>query len=447
MALSLGCGLFERRPDRPTGTPAAATEIAATPTPLAPAYVPPECQGRTLATVDPADAGAPTPTADGVPALTRDDQQAILRAVLATVEQVYIDPTRLGAEWQSAVEALTARTDAGLERQAFYDEIQALISVLGDEHSQFESPAEVKAAEAALAGTAEQVGIGVLAMGIPEAGLVTVLKVYGGSPAERAGIEAHDNLLSVDGAPLIQGGIPQPWRLRGPECTMLVVSVATPGEPARQVTLVRHRYAVDQVIEARLLPTLDGSRIGYVFLPSFFDERIPSQVEAALQAFGPLDGLVIDNRMNDGGSSSVLEPVLSLFTSGNVGEYVSRTGSRPLTIVPRDVQGSQSLPLIVLIGEDTASYGEVFAGVLQDGRRARLVGEATAGNVETLHGYSFDDGSRLWIAEERFLPVGSRAVWEGVGVQPDVPVSAAWHTFTSDDDPAVAAALSLLAHE
>ncbi len=96
--------------------------------------------------------------------------------------------------------------------------------------------------------------------------------------------------------------------------------------------------------------------------------------------------------------------MLSLFTSGNVGEYISRSGSRPLSINPQDVQGSQSLPLVVLIGEDTVSYGEVFAGVLQDRGRARLVGEPTAGNVETLHGYSFDDGSRLWIAQERFVP-------------------------------------------
>jgi len=85
--------------------------------------------------------------------------------------------------------------------------------------------------------------------------------------------------------------------------------------------------------------------------------------------------------------------------------------------------------------------------VLRDDGRARLVGQTTAGNVETLHGYTFDDGSRLWIAEERFVPAVSLAGWEGIGVQPDVEVVAPWHTYSVEDDPVLAAALQLLAGE
>jgi len=51
------------------------------------------------------------------------------------------------------------------------------------------------------------------------------------------------------------------------------------------------------------------------------------------------------------------------------------------------VNGSQQIPLVVLIGQATASYGEVFAGVLKDIGRAYLIGETTDGNVETLWGY------------------------------------------------------------
>jgi C-terminal processing protease CtpA/Prc len=75
------------------------------------------------------------------------------------------------------------------------------------------------------------------------------------------------------------------------------------------------------------------------------------------------------------------------------------------------------------------------------------VGQTTAGNVEILHGCTFEDGSRLWIAEERFVPAVSLAGWEGIGVRPDVEVIAPWHSFTAENDPAVAAALHLLAGE
>ena len=57
----------------------------------------------------------------------------------------------------------------------------------------------------------------------------------------------------------------------------------------------------------------------------------------------------------------------------------------------------------------TVSYGEVFAGVLQDLGRARLVGQTTLGNVERPHTVDFDDGSRLWLAVERFDPLNSHA--------------------------------------
>jgi len=81
--------------------------------------------------------------------------------------------------------------------------------------------------------------------------------------------------------------------------------------------------------------------------------------------------------------------------------------------------------------------------VMQDLGRAKLVGKSTLGNVEILHGYSFDDGSRVWIAEERFDPLVSHAHWEGNGIHPDVQAYADWDTFTFETDPAIAAALAL----
>jgi C-terminal processing protease CtpA/Prc len=104
------------------------------------------------------------------------------------------------------------------------------------------------------------------------------------------------------------------------------------------------------------------------------------------------------------------------------------------------------VPLVVLVSEETVSYGEVFSGVLRDAGRARIVGQATLGNVEILHGYYFDDGSRLWIAEETFTPVNSQANWEQTGIIPDVEAHADWDTFTFENDPGVAAAVTLLGH-
>jgi len=90
--------------------------------------------------------------------------------------------------------------------------------------------------------------------------------------------------------------------------------------------------------------------------------------------------------MNSGGSSKVLLPALSYFTSGTLGHLVSRTTRRPLQITADPINNSQEVPMIILVSKDTVSYGEVFSGALQDMGRARIVGQRTLGHVETLHG-------------------------------------------------------------
>ena len=59
---------------------------------------------------------------------------------------------------------------------------------------------------------------------------------------------------------------------------------------------------------------------------------------------------------------------------------------------------------MVLVGSGSASFGEIFAGVLQDSGRAHIIGTTTDGNVEILWGYDFDDGSQMWLASETFRP-------------------------------------------
>lgn len=234
---------------------------------------------------------------------------------------------------------------------------------------------------------------------------------------------------------------------RGPECSAATLKVKSPGQEARHLTIIRARVTAPMPVYARLVPTADGRRIGYIFLPTFLDLTIPDQVKKALEDFGPLDGLVLDNRMNGGGSSKVLIPMLGYFTFGTLGHFVNRTRRRPLEIVAAPINNSQKVPLVVLVGKDTVSYGEVFAGILRDVGRAKVVGQTTAGRVETLQGHTFPDGSKAWIATESFDPVNSHTGWQGRGVKPDVEAHRNWDEVTFENDPALVVALKLLARQ
>jgi C-terminal processing protease CtpA/Prc len=138
---------------------------------------------------------------------------------------------------------------------------------------------------------------------------------------------------------------------------------------------------------------------------------------------------------------------MEFFVHGKLGDFVSRTDSRPLELDANEIQNSQTVPLIVMVSEDTASFGEIFAGLLRDAGRARIVGETSLGNVEVLQGYGFEDGSQIWLAAETFHSAFSDANWEETGIVPDVQAFAEWDTFYFETDPSISAAVNLLGHQ
>jgi carboxyl-terminal processing protease len=417
-------------------TPTATLTLTPTPTPLIPAFIPPECASVPLATVSPDAALHATPEFQ-VTEISKDEQLRILEELGNIVEDIYVYPDFNGKDWNGIQATYRARIEAGLDAQSFYNEMSAMIEELGDEHSFFLSPIEVAEAEAELRGDIQFVGVGIFVQPDFERGRLIVISTYPGSPAEFGGIQHHDSILFVE--PIN--------RLRGPQCSAVKVTVQSPGEAPRDVMLVRYAIQGNVPIDARLVSTTDGSKIGYIFIPSFFDETLPRQIENALNEFGPLDGLILDVRMNGGGSSSVAYPIMEFFLNGKVGDFVSRTESRALEIDANEIQNSQTVPLVVMVSQDTVSFGEIFAGVMRDSGRAQIVGETSLGNVEVLHGYDFDDGSQIWLAAETFDSAFSDANWEETGIVPDVQAFAEWDTFYFETDPSLAAAVNLLGHQ
>jgi hypothetical protein len=64
------------------------------------------------------------------------------------------------------------------------------------------------------------------------------------------------------------------------------------------VTVVRFAVSGSLPVDARPVPTTDGSRVAYIFLPSFFDRTVVDQVRQAIETLRPQDGLIIDNRLS-----------------------------------------------------------------------------------------------------------------------------------------------------
>jgi C-terminal processing protease CtpA/Prc len=74
---------------------------------------------------------------------------------------------------------------------------------------------------------------------------MVVVSTYPGSPAEYGGIQHHDSILLVDDQPIKD----EPGnRLRGPQCSAVVLTVQSPGEAPRDVMLLRYAIQGNQAI-------------------------------------------------------------------------------------------------------------------------------------------------------------------------------------------------------
>ncbi len=387
----------------------------------------------------------PAPTAS-VTANTTARQQRIFRKLWRTVNERYIYPDFNGFDWQAARAEIQRRINAGLTDEAFYEAMRDLIAGLNDDHSQFLSPDEAKDEDAEYEGTGTYTGIGIVSAVNAARGYIYVLTVMPDSPAERAGIRPHDHVLEIDGQPSVDAsGESQSWLLRGDAGTTVTLRVRTPGQTPRLVAVQRDEVTSVEHIEHRLFTGDAGDlRIGYLKVPSLFEASVLPRSRAAIRDLmrdGALDGFILDLRTNGGGTYGNLRGLLAIFTSGDMGEFVARSGTTtPIRVRASAIGNSQQVPLVVLIGAATESFAEVLAGSLQAGGRATLIGQTTAGNVEILLSHDFEDGSRLWLAEETFrLPNG--AMWEGEGLTPDILIPLGWDEYTAEDDPVLAAAL------
>jgi C-terminal peptidase prc len=364
------------------------------------------------------------------------------------VAENYVDPHFNGLDWEAVGRAYEAKARQAETHAEFYRLMVEMVGQLNDGHSVFLPPAQADALQNYRAGSSKAAITGLAAnvRAMPDRSLL-VLQVVPNTQAELL-LRPGDRILAVDGVPLARenrAGLLFGSRGGGD----LKVTLQSPGGLPRDVTLARETYSLSQLpppVVARRL----GRDIGYIAIYDFLsftsELRVREALKNLLQA-GPLRGLVMDLRANDGGIIGQMVGALGLFVSNkSAGEYVGRrVDDVDVYTIPAGnlLHDLAHAPIAVLVGPGTHSAGEIFAAVMQSHRRARVIGLPTAGNVEMLHALRLPDGSMAWIAVKHYRAPDGRLL-EGRGVQPDYLVPVEWWRYALDDDPQVLAAVALL---
>jgi len=291
-----------------------------------------------------------------------------------------------------------------------------IVDVLDDPYSKYLNNKEWADLKSKL--EAEFGGIGIYIVQDKEKKLRVVAPIKG-TPAERAGLEQGDIIISVNGestAAMSQDDAVHLMR----------------GDPGTQVILGIYRESESREIEFKIVreiinvPSVEDKvleqdpRIGYISLNQFHARSAREMTQSVNRlAEKNVKGLILDLRDNGGGDFEASIAIAGIFLDNKV--VVSVADARGNKTVDRSSKGSIKIPLVVLVNNNSASASEILAGALRDNKRAVLVGEQTYGKgvVQTI--YPLRNGGALKLTtQEYFTPNGTDI--NKIGIHPDYVV-------------------------
>lgn len=175
---------------------------------------------------------------------------------------------------------------------------------------------------------------------------------------------------------------------------------------------------------------LDGN-IGYLDLREFVDPRYSSETLAASMHFlKNTNATIIDLRQNDGGSPEMVQLLASYFFSSEP-VHLANHYNRPKnelteswTLSNLTGQRRPDVDLYILTSSKTFSAAEAFSYQLKQLKRATIVGEKTAGGAHLTGSVIATDKFYVRIPQGRTTSPVTNSNWEGIGVTPDIEVSA-----------------------
>jgi carboxyl-terminal processing protease len=304
----------------------------------------------------------------------------------------------------SMVQAESAAQEP-VDKLVFGGAIPSMLREL-DPHTQFFDPAQfdqLKQME-----SSEQKGFGSIVSVLP--GQVIFLQTLPGTPSNRAGIQAGDELIAVNNY-VIRTLEPQQ-----------IVELLTEARQ-QKVTVVIRRQGSVRPLEFTLTPELvDAPSVDRAFMlqPGFGYIRIASwdlqtakQLQEAIQKLGAnsLRGIVLDLRNNPGGvvkaalegASMFLQPGQRILTARG------RTSEVESADVPKNAKPYR-FKLAVVINEKTASASEIFSGALQDHDRAAIIGEPSYGKGLVQSVMPLSEGAGLAITTAFYYTPSGRSI-------------------------------------
>jgi carboxyl-terminal processing protease len=286
-----------------------------------------------------------------------------------------------------------------------YDAVGGMLQTL-DPHSSFFDPRSYAQMRERQEGKYYGIGLSIQTID----GDVTVMSLFEGSPAYRAGIRRGDIIARVKGEDAKGWTTEQTAKqLKGPKGTRVNISIRRPGYD-KLIDMEVERDEVN-IVTVRGVFMLDA-QTGYIKLGDFSetsDKEVGDALEK-LKAQG-MKRLVFDLRDNPGGPLDQAIKIANRFLPR--GDMIVYTRGR-VQNADQDYRGTDDPdftgPLMILVNRQSASASEIVAGAIQDHDRGLVVGETTFGKALVQSVYRISEGAGLALTTGRYFTPSGRMI-------------------------------------
>lgn len=291
--------------------------------------------------------------------------------------------------------------------------LEGIVKKLGDKHSIYLDGDDFQAFSDQTSGS--YAGIGVY-IGSSEEGTI-VAGVMDDSPAAEAGVQRGDLIQAINGTSTKGMSLEDISKtIRGPVDTTVTLTLGRNGE-SQEMAITRRQIHM-KTVGGQMI---EGTDVGYIRV-AIFSENTGEEFTRQYQELRKqgMKRMILDLRNNPGGIVDQAVAVASNFVPKDsvIVSFTSRSGDES----EYKASGSgDTIPLVVLINENSASASEIVSGAIQDLKLGPVIGTKSygKGTVQGVYPIDSDDAIKLTVAKYR---TASGREIDGVGIQPDIEV-------------------------
>lgn len=301
-----------------------------------------------------------------------------------------------------------------------YVAINTMVASLNDPYTKFLDPKEFADETSSIKGSLKGIGIQI---GVKDGKLMVIAPIED-TPAERAGLQADDEILEIDGVSTKGITVDKAAdKIRGKEGTQVTLLVKRKDVAPKTYTITRAEIEIKSISQKLPTDMTIPNDFCYIRLSSFISRNAATEFGNILNTNRNKKGFIIDLRSNPGGLLTNAIYISDMFLDGGtIVSTVDRDGYKETQRASAGVYTKK--PVVVLINKGSASASEIFSGAMKDNHRAVIIGEQSFGKglVQEINKLPYESGINITI--QKYLTPNGTDI-NKKGITPDIVVKLA----------------------